>query len=341
MPRAVARLGKRKRHHHDGHRIGERNPRDEERDIGTRQVALLQYREGNRRRAPGDDDRDQRRVPNPERVVQEQSDRNRRDRDHREGEHAASESLADCRRRDVNVRSGAEHQHRKADGAQHRERLSRGIDHTEPGVAENGTGDELADHDRDQPSPAKGEQRPGEPGEHKDRQLREHREIMPRKSALVSVVAATRSYEAWVGRQVPLVRADVAFKHEQMAFAPFPFLRSTFYRWVQVWKVTCPELADAPSVLAVGDLHTENFGTWRDNEGRLIWGINDFDEAFPMAYTNDLVRLATSAATVDRGGDPRAHASRGVQRDPRGLPEIARARRTAVRARRGAPRAPP
>jgi hypothetical protein len=27
----------------------------------------------------------------------------------------------------------------------------------------------------------------------------------------------------------------------------------------------------------------------------LIWGINDFDEAFPMAYTNDLVRLATSA----------------------------------------------
>ena len=48
-------------------------------------------------------------------------------------------------------------------------------------------------------------------------------------------------------------------------------------------------------MLAVGDLHTENFGTWRDTEGRLIWGINDFDEAFPMAYTNDLVRLATSA----------------------------------------------
>jgi hypothetical protein len=45
----------------------------------------------------------------------------------------------------------------------------------------------------------------------------------------------------------------------------------------------------------VGDLHVENFGTWRDIEGRLIWGINDFDEAFPMPYTNDLIRLATSA----------------------------------------------
>jgi hypothetical protein len=45
----------------------------------------------------------------------------------------------------------------------------------------------------------------------------------------------------------------------------------------------------------VGDLHVENFGTWRDIEGRLIWGINDFDEAWRMPYTNDLIRLATSA----------------------------------------------
>ena len=27
----------------------------------------------------------------------------------------------------------------------------------------------------------------------------------------------------------------------------------------------------------------ENFGTWRDAEGRLIWGINDFDEAHTAA----------------------------------------------------------
>jgi uncharacterized protein (DUF2252 family) len=48
-------------------------------------------------------------------------------------------------------------------------------------------------------------------------------------------------------------------------------------------------------VLAVGDLHLENFGTWRDGLGRLAWGINDFDEAYPLPYTHDLVRLATSA----------------------------------------------
>jgi hypothetical protein len=123
---------------------------------------------------------------------------------------------------------------------------------------------------------------------------------MARTPELESIVDATRGYEAWVARQVPLVRADIEFKHEQMARAPFPFLRATFYRWVQQWKVRCGDLARAPKVLAVGDLHTENFGTWRDTEGRLIWGINDFDEAFPLAYAIDLVRLATSARLAIR-----------------------------------------
>ena len=38
--------------------------------------------------------------------------------------------------------------------------------------------------------------------------------------------------------------------------------------------------------LSVGDLHVENFGTWRDSEGRLIWGINDFDEALRVKTLN-------------------------------------------------------
>ncbi|HEY6470092.1 MAG TPA: DUF2252 family protein, partial [Candidatus Dormibacteraeota bacterium] len=118
---------------------------------------------------------------------------------------------------------------------------------------------------------------------------------MPRTASLVPIVTATRNYEAWVAAQVPLVRPDLAYKHEQMALGAFPFLRATFYRWMQQWEAHCAGLARAPKVLAVGDLHTENFGTWRDNEGRLIWGINDFDEAYPLAYTIDLVRLATSA----------------------------------------------
>ena len=46
---------------------------------------------------------------------------------------------------------------------------------------------------------------------------------------------------------------------------------------------------------AVGDIHIENYGTWRDVDGRLAWGVNDFDEAAEMPYLLDLVRLAVSA----------------------------------------------
>jgi uncharacterized protein (DUF2252 family) len=111
----------------------------------------------------------------------------------------------------------------------------------------------------------------------------------------VNILKATRRYERWLGRHIRLVPADLRLKHRQMAAAAFPFLRATFYRWTQVFPDTCPDVAKAPRVLAVGDLHVENFGTWRDIEGRLVWGVNDFDEVAELPYTNDLVRLATSA----------------------------------------------
>ena len=80
-----------------------------------------------------------------------------------------------------------------------------------------------------------------------------------------------------------------------MAEASFPFFRATFYRWLQHWSEVCPDLAKASALLAIGDLHVENIGTWRDEEGRLIWGVNDLDEAWPCSYAIDLVRLTTSA----------------------------------------------
>jgi hypothetical protein len=111
----------------------------------------------------------------------------------------------------------------------------------------------------------------------------------------MNIKKATEEYEAWLSRHTPLVEDDLTFKHQQMAKGVFPFLRATYYRWAQVWPAVCPELAGAPGVLAVGDLHIENFGTWRDTEGRLVWGVNDFDEASRIPYTNDLARLAVSA----------------------------------------------
>jgi hypothetical protein len=111
----------------------------------------------------------------------------------------------------------------------------------------------------------------------------------------MDIKTATNLYETWVRERVPLLEADLRLKHQRMAESPFPFLRATFYRWSQVWPEVCAEIAAGPKLLAVGDIHVENFGTWRDSEGRLIWGVNDFDEVEFIPYTNDLVRLAVSA----------------------------------------------
>ncbi len=120
-----------------------------------------------------------------------------------------------------------------------------------------------------------------------------------------SIVAATRDYERWLATQLPVIRADLALKHERMGTSRFAFLRATYFRWAAQWPVHCPELAAGPALLAIGDLHVENFGTWRDARGRLVWGINDVDEAHRAAYANDLVRLVASAFAARAEGELR------------------------------------
>jgi hypothetical protein len=111
----------------------------------------------------------------------------------------------------------------------------------------------------------------------------------------MDIHVATKTFERWLSGQVRIVAGDLRHKHIAMGANPFCFLRATYYRWAQLAADFGGRVAKAPRVLAVGDLHLENFGTWRDALGRLAWGINDFDEAFPLPYTHDLVRLATSA----------------------------------------------
>jgi uncharacterized protein (DUF2252 family) len=117
----------------------------------------------------------------------------------------------------------------------------------------------------------------------------------------MDVVAATRAYEDWLGDQLEVVSEDLDRKHKRMRESPFVFLRGSYYRWLQRIDALAPDLA-GPQLACVGDLHVENFGTWRDTEGRLVWGINDFDESERLPYTYDLARLATSAVlAIDDG----------------------------------------
>ena len=117
----------------------------------------------------------------------------------------------------------------------------------------------------------------------------------------MNIQKATQSYERWLSKYLNLIPADLQKKHEAMAADTFPYFRATFYRWMQLWDERKEPWAHAPEVLAVGDLHVENFGTWRDVEGRLVWGVNDFDEVYPLPFTLDLIRLAASAHLAIEG----------------------------------------
>jgi hypothetical protein len=119
-----------------------------------------------------------------------------------------------------------------------------------------------------------------------------------------------KAYEAWLAAQCDVVAADVKAKHKLMKTSAFMFLRATYFRWAKKIGTWCPELMDAPQLLCVGDLHLENFGTWRDADGRFVWGVNDFDEAAVMPYLLDLVRLAASIRlSPDRAVDNRKAAA--------------------------------
>ena len=70
----------------------------------------------------------------------------------------------------------------------------------------------------------------------------------------MKVRKATAKYEAWLGRYLTLLPADLKLKHEAMRAAKFPFLRATYYRWAQIFPEVCGKLDSAVKVLGVGDL---------------------------------------------------------------------------------------
>lgn len=128
-----------------------------------------------------------------------------------------------------------------------------------------------------------------------------------------SFKTSIQRYETWLRGRLggEAVEADLTEKHRRMRKSALAFLRGSCWRWTETAAQVCPDAASAPMVLAIGDAHVENFGLWRDREGRLVWGVNDFDEAARTAYAFDLIRLTASAilaAEEGRGPAPDAAA---------------------------------
>jgi hypothetical protein len=55
----------------------------------------------------------------------------------------------------------------------------------------------------------------------------------------MNIFKATADFEHWLAGQLPIIRQDLALKHQHTAEAAFPFFRATFYRWLQLWPELC------------------------------------------------------------------------------------------------------
>ncbi len=101
----------------------------------------------------------------------------------------------------------------------------------------------------------------------------------------------------------PLMTADPkAFrgKFRKMAADPFAFYRgSACLFYADMTKVEDPWADDRTGAVWIhGDLHAENFGTYMDSDGRLVFDVNDFDEAYIGHFSWDLRRFVASLALL-------------------------------------------
>jgi len=94
-------------------------------------------------------------------------------------------------------------------------------------------------------------------------------------------------------------------KFRKMAATPFAFFRGSaclFYHDLREEKENGAYLDDRTSRIWIhGDLHAENFGTYMNSHGRLIFNVNDFDESYIGPFTWDLKRFSASIALIGYG----------------------------------------
>ncbi|CAD6879356.1 hypothetical protein [Methylomonas albis] len=82
-------------------------------------------------------------------------------------------------------------------------------------------------------------------------------------------------------------------KYQAMRESSFAFLRGTAHLFYQDWPQQSA-LNDAPLAWVCGDLHLENFGSYRGDNRLSYFDINDFDEALLAPCTWDIARFLCS-----------------------------------------------
>ncbi|WP_431883328.1 DUF2252 domain-containing protein [Micromonospora gifhornensis] len=122
-------------------------------------------------------------------------------------------------------------------------------------------------------------------------------DLAEKRSAFIVEVLAQE-----FGALMALDPAAFRRKFRKMAASPFAFYRgsaSLFYADQRGDFADDRFLDDRTSRVWIhGDLHAENFGTYMNGSGQLVFNVNDFDEAYVGPFTWDLRRFVASVALI-------------------------------------------
>ena len=114
------------------------------------------------------------------------------------------------------------------------------------------------------------------------------------KGSTVQVIREIQEYN--VGRDPERLQ----LKYQKMRITPFGFLRATSHIFYGRWA-TGQVVKSAPLTWVCGDLHVENFGSYKGNNRLAYFDINDFDEAALVPSSWELVRMLTSLYVAGEG----------------------------------------
>ncbi len=122
--------------------------------------------------------------------------------------------------------------------------------------------------------------------------------MKPKKSPLAKATKAASSVkkpsilercEAYNQGRIPFL---VQQKYEKMSDNVFSFFRGSCHLFYEDWSLHNTE--NAPLTWICGDLHTENFGSYKGANRLVYFDINDFDEAVLAPASLEITRLVTS-----------------------------------------------
>ncbi|NGM83247.1 DUF2252 domain-containing protein [Paenibacillus sp. 7124] len=117
-----------------------------------------------------------------------------------------------------------------------------------------------------------------------------------RKQALISI------FNEFDGEIMKLDDGKRAEKYAKMRLSPFSFFRGSAYLfYFDATRQYFPyhSSPERPTWIQ-GDLHFENFGAFRNEDGNLVYDVNDFDEGYVGSYLYDLLRMSVSIILVCR-----------------------------------------